>query len=137
MYVAGMRILALCLLSAFALAAEAEVKVKVVEGQLSRRTLEQVMERGPQRFVAGLRVSPHLVAGRFVGFRIDGFTADGPLVNGRSILPGDVIVSVNQEPIERPEQFMRAWDVVKRADALRVRLLRGAQQLEYRWKLVP
>lgn len=111
--------------------------VKMIEGQLSRTTVSKVMERGPQRFVAGMRVSAHLVEGRFVGFRIDGFTSDGPLVNSRHILPGDVVLRVNAEPIERPEQFMRAWDVVRDADTLDVLLLRGGQQLRYHWKLVP
>ena len=110
---------------------------KVIEGHLDRTTLKKVMERGPQRFVAGVRVSPHLVKGRFVGFRIDGFTAEGPLVNGRAILPGDVVLSVNREPIERPEQFMRAWDVVRDADTLDVLLIRRGQRLNYRWKIVP
>ncbi len=111
--------------------------VKVIEGQLSRSLVKKVMERGPQRFVAGLRVSAHLVEGRFVGFRIDGFTSEGPLVNSRHILPGDVVVRVNREPIERPEQFMRAWDVVRDADNLDVLLLRGGQQLRYHWKIIP
>ncbi len=118
-----------------AVASEKTRPVKVIEGQLSRAVLKKVIERGPQRFVAGMRVSAHLVEGRFVGFRIDGFAPDGPLVNGRHILPGDVVLKVNQEPIERPEQFMRAWDVVSGADSLDVLLLRGGQQLRYHWKL--
>jgi type II secretory pathway component PulC len=137
--VAPMRLglLLLFVLVAPSSAAEKTRPVKVIEGQLSRVALKKVMERGPQRFVAGVRVSPHLVEGRFVGFRIDGFSSDGPLVNGRHILPGDVVVRVNQEPIERPEQFMRAWDVVRGADALDVELLRGGQSLRYVWKIIP
>ena len=120
-----------------AVAGEKTRPVKTIEGQLSRSLVKQVMERGPQRFIAGVRVSAHLVEGRFVGFRIDGFSADGPLVNGRHILPGDVVVRVNREPIERPEQFMRAWDVVQGAEALDVELIRGGQQLRYVWKIIP
>jgi type II secretory pathway component PulC len=109
----------------------------VIEGQLSRDEVQKVLERGPQRFVASLRVAPALEKGRFVGFRIEAFTPESPLANGGAIQPGDVVVSVNDEPVERPEQFMRAWEVVKAADRLSVLVLRDGQRLLYRWKIAP
>ncbi len=97
---------------------------RLIESSMSRSELQNIMERGPQRFIATLRVGAHLEKGRFLGFRIKGFTTDGPLVNSRSILAGDTILRVNKEPVERPEQFMRAWETVKSADHLEVLLLR-------------
>lgn len=111
-------------------------EARVVESELSRAEIQKVFDRGPQRFIAGLQVDPHLVKGKFVGFRIAGFTADGPLVNSRSVLPGDVVLRVNREPLERPEQFMRAWEVAQKADRLEVLLLRGTERILYRWKYV-
>lgn len=109
----------------------------VLEGELPRAEVAAIVERGPQPFIASLRVAPHLEGRRFVGFRIEGFAPDSPLINSRAIQPGDVVLAVNREPLERPEQFMRAWELVARKDTLEVDLLRAGQRLRYRWTLVP
>lgn len=117
--------------------AEAKAEAVLLEGELERARLKQVLDRGPQRFIASLQVAAHLEGKRFVGFRIEGFAPDSPLVNSRAVQPGDVILKVNREPLERPDQFMRAWEVVGSADTLEVELLRAGQRLLYRWTLLP
>lgn len=109
----------------------------VLEGELSRAELLRVVAAGPQRFIASLQVAPHLDGRRFVGFRIEGFAPDSPLVNSRAVQPGDVILAVNRESLERPEQFMKAWERLDEGDALEVELLRAGQRLRYRWTLIP
>jgi S1-C subfamily serine protease len=121
----------------FVMVSSAWAKPKLVEGTMSRSLLDEVVAQGPQRLIATLQVEPHMVKGRFIGYRIVGLSADSPLLNSRSVLPGDVIMSVNREPIERPEQFMRAWEVVQNAKRLQVTLMRGSEHLRYRWKLLP
>jgi hypothetical protein len=108
-----------------------------VESTLSRASFDAILSGGPQRVVAAVDVQPALVGGRFVGFRIVRFRPDGVLRDCTSILPGDVIVRVNREPVERPEQFMRAWDVVKSASALEVEILRQGRAMRLRWTLAP
>lgn len=115
----------------------AQSRAVLIDGELDRARVQAVIDKGPQQFIASLRVSPHLVKGRFKGFRIDAFTPDSPLINSRSIQPGDVIQRVNREPVERPEQFMRAWELVAKANTLEVLLLRGNQQYQYTWTLRP
>ena len=116
---------------------KSDAKATLIEGTMTRAEVAKVIEAGPQRFIASLRVEPHIVSGKFIGYRLSGVTTDGPLVNSQSVLPGDIIISVNREPLERPEQFMRAWEVAKSAPNLEVLLLRGTQRLLYRWKLIP
>lgn len=118
-------------------ASAAEAPVSTVEGQLARGEVSQVLEKGPQRFIASIRVAPHLVKGRFAGFRLVQVLPDSPLATSTSVLPGDVVVSVNEQSLERPEQFMRAWDVVKGADRLSVVVLREGRRLSYSWKIIP
>jgi type II secretory pathway component PulC len=109
----------------------------VFEGELARAEVIAIVAQGPQRFIASVQVAAHLDGRRFVGFRIEGFAPDSPLVNSRAVQPGDVILSVNREPLERPEQFMKAWERVDDGDSLEVELLRAGQRLRYRWTLVP
>ncbi len=131
-------LLLLCLLAAPALAAPAKgPPPEVVEALLARAELEAVLERGPQRFIASIRVRPHLEDGRFRGFQLVGMTPEAPFVNSPHIRPGDVVLAVNREPIERPEQFMRAWELLGRADALEVLVQRDGRRVLYRWTLKP
>ena len=128
-------LLGLCI--ATAAYAKKDGKATLIEGTMTRAEVAKVIEAGPQRFIASLRVEPHIVKGKFIGYRLAGVTTDGPLVNSQSVLPGDIIMSVNREPLERPDQFMRAWEVAKSASVIEVLLLRGPQRLLYRWKILP
>lgn len=110
---------------------------RLIESVLTRAEVAPILEQGPQRVVAAVEVSPHLERGRFVGFRILRFRSDGPFADVRSLQPGDVVVRVNRESLERPEQFMRAWEVVKQADELEIEVLRGDQRFVFRWRIVP
>jgi type II secretory pathway component PulC len=111
--------------------------VPTVESAITRSAFDAAIARGPQRIVASVEVRPGLDRGRFQGFQIVRFLPDGDLRDCTSLLPGDVIVSVNRESLERPEQFMRAWEVVKTAAAVEVEVLRAGQRLVYRWKIEP
>ncbi len=125
------------LLGVAPVAQAAEPPAAVIEGTLTRAEVQQVLERGPQRFIAALRVAPVVDGGRFLGFKLVSIAPESPLAAGASVGVGDVVLAVNEQPLERPEQFMRAWDMVKGADALSVLLLRDGRRLQYRWKIAP
>ena len=110
---------------------------KTVTLSMSRATFDEVIELGPQRFIATLRLDPHMEKGRFLGWRIIGFAATSRLANSQNIFAGDTIISVNDEPLERPEQFMRAWEVVRNAAEVKVTLIRKNVKWIYRWKIRP
>lgn len=146
----------LMLLFVFAGVAAAEGP-KVVEGQLTQAEVERVLDLGPQRLIAGVevaahraRVAPDAPAGgkgadvvqgpprraRFVGFRIVSISPTGPLAEMQSIQVGDVVITVNGQPVERPDDFMKVWEGVRGRDTLEVRVLRGVEPIIYRWKVV-
>jgi len=116
---------------------DAASAVPVMASTLARAAFDAVMAESPQRVVAAVDVKPALVGRRFVGFRLLRIRPEGILRDCTSLVPGDVIVSVNREPLERPEQFMRAWEVVKNASAIEVEVERGGRRILYRWTLVP
>jgi len=134
-----MKILLTALILVTALCAQAAPVAKpvTIENSLTRDALNTVVQKGPQRFIASIRVDPVMTKGRFVGYRIVGIATDSPMASSENIRPGDVIISVNKESLERPEQFMRAWEVVRDASSLDVMILRGTQRYLYRWKIVP
>ena len=86
-----------------------------------RLEFSQVMAKGPQRFMPQCHLDPHSVKAVLSGWRIGGFAPNSGFCEHQSILVGDIIVSVNEEPLERPEQFMRAWEVVRNASTVTVK----------------
>ncbi|MCB9523308.1 MAG: hypothetical protein H6702_07975 [Myxococcales bacterium] len=111
---------------------------QVFEGKLKKGEVQAVFARGPQPFVAALRVKAAFDgAGRFAGFRLVFIKRESPLYGSASVGPGDVITGINGLPIERPEQFMSAWEKARDADTLEIDVLRGDTPVRYRWTLVP
>ncbi len=104
---------------------------------LPRAELEAVLSHGAQGLIAATRFTPSVRGGRFVGWRILGFVPNGPLANVRALQPEDVLVRVNGEPLERPEQAMRAWETVRRAEHVDLAVLRNDVPMTLRWRIVP
>ncbi len=119
-------------------AAVAPFAGEVIDGKLSKAAAQAVFARGPQPFIASLRVKAAFdAAGRFAGFQIVQIHSDSPLAGSESVRPGDVVTRVNGLPIERPEQFMTAWEKARSADRLEIDLRRGDSWHRYRWAFVP
>jgi len=113
------------------------VPARVVENQLKQSVLEQVLDVGPQRFISSLRVDPAFDGKRFVGYRLIGFTPDSPVAAGRSVVSGDIIVAVNGLSLERPDQFMKAWQSLRGKPHLDILIRRGNERILFRWVILP
>lgn len=109
----------------------------VAAGQISKAQLAQTVAKGPQQFIAGLQVRPVMQGKRFRGFELTGIRPQSPLAGSVHIRPGDVIISVNGAPVERPDQFMKLWDALPTAKQVDVKLRRAGHAMVYRWTITP
>ncbi len=100
------------------------------ENAITRAVLMKFHKRGPQRFIARLRVKATFNRGRFFGWRMLSYRGPGP------IKPGDVIIDVNGMPIERPDQFMKVWEKLPTIKELTVKLLRDGKPNTLRYPVV-
>lgn len=96
--------------------------------RLSRSRVNQAVDEGLGRFLQELTVESSLHDGRFQGFRIVGFR-DPEAWQGTGLMPGDVILAINDMPIERPEQAYAAFASLKTADRLEVTYLRAGTEM--------
>jgi type II secretory pathway component PulC len=110
---------------------------RLVEDSVGRAEAEAVFAQGPHAVVAALAVEPAFERKRFVGFRILRVASRSPFAGRDGVRPGDVVMRVNGEPLERPDQFMRAWEVARAAAVIEVRLRRAGEDLRMRWRLDP
>ncbi|MGH7293316.1 MAG: hypothetical protein ACRELB_00210 [Polyangiaceae bacterium] len=88
---------------------------------LPRSAVREVVAQGLGSFLQHVDVSdqPVFVAGKFHGFRIAALRDDG-FWKGVDLKAGDVVVSVNGFPIERPEQAQTAFESLDVASELHV-----------------
>lgn len=100
------------------------------EGWIARSTLTSVLDRGVGAFLAEVRVEAVLDGGAFVGWRV--LRYDNEWVDVR---PGDVLLSVNDQPIETPAQVQALWDSLYEASAIEARLQRGDETFAIRFRV--
>jgi type II secretory pathway component PulC len=104
-------------------------------GTIQRAALDEVLGRGLGAFLSKVAVEPELSEGRFVGFRLTELR-DTELFAAVDLLPGDTVIAVNGQPIERPEQAFEAWSALRVASELTVDLMRAGQPRQLRFPIV-
>jgi type II secretory pathway component PulC len=92
---------------------------------LARRDVSRVLDHGPQDFLASVDEDPLVENGQFRGWIFRGWRDDR--YSTTALLPGDIVLRVNGKPIERPDEFMKVWEDLRRASELAVELVRDGQ----------
>jgi type II secretory pathway component PulC len=103
---------------------------------IARAELDAVLDAGLGRFLQGVETEPVLEGGRFAGFRLVSLYPDDPRLAGSEPRAGDVVVRVNGQSIERPEQAMRVWEELRVASELAIEYRRDGEAREVRYPIV-
>ena len=100
-----------------------------------KESLDKVLDEGIGRFLGRLEVEPKLSARqRFVGWQIVRFNSPDRL--GKALRPGDVVVAVNQQQIERPGQVAELWDNLRKARVIQIDVLRDGAPVSLSYAVV-
>lgn len=116
--------------------ASAPAAERLSTGTIDRAELVPWLSAGLGRFLQRVEVEAVTEGGKFVGFRIVAIDAQGTGLEKVDLLPGDVITSVNQQPVERPEQATQVWESLKSAPELVVHYLRDGQVRQLHFTIV-
>jgi hypothetical protein len=106
------------------------------QGEIVRAELLPVLDAGLGRFLGGVRVEAALTDGRFDGYRVVTIYPEDPRFAELPLLPGDIVVRVNGESIERPEQAFLVWNGLRVASELMIEYVRGGERRELRYVIV-
>jgi type II secretory pathway component PulC len=101
---------------------------------LYRDEVDQVVKDGLGAFLQRVAVGPSLREGRFFGFRVLALSPP-EFWSSVDLKPGDVVMSVNGMPIERPIQAHEAFSSLTTADRLVVTLVRQGQTRELSYQI--
>jgi len=116
--------------------AEEPPPTPVSTGEISRAALTPVLEAGLGRFLQGVLTSPALDDGHFVGFRLERLYPEDERFRGIDLGPGDTILRVNGQSVERPEQALSVWNSLRVASELWIEYLRDGQRRELRFAII-
>lgn len=109
---------------------------QVEAGEISRGTLTAVLAGGVGRFLQRLRAEPRLERGHFIGWHLLSF-ADGDATLRSGVLqPGDTVMRVNGQSIERPEQFKNVWDSMSTSSDLVLQVQRAGKSSDVRYRII-
>lgn len=107
------------------------------EGTIARARLLAVLDAGAGAFLRQLELMPRLTGNRFVGWELVQLVdRDSPL-RDLDLLPGDVLLAINGNPIARPDQLQTLWDSLRTANHVTAKLWRGDAQLTLAFAIEP
>jgi S1-C subfamily serine protease len=109
-------------------AAEAPCTAFARAGVLRRSAVSRTLDAGLGQWLAGgVDVDRSLAGGRFQGWAVRSLYPGDPCYREVDVRVGDVVVRINGQSIERPEQASEVFSSLRTAPALVVDLLRGGQ----------
>ena len=96
-------------------------------GTVTRADLVTVLDAGPAAFLAGLEISAEFTGNRFAGWRIVQFFSRASPYAGVDLRPGDIVRTVNNRRIERPNHLQLLWKELRKATEIHIEAERGGQ----------
>ena len=102
---------------------------------IPRAALQAELANGIGRFLQQVRVQAVVSRGRFVGWRLlTLFPARSDIAAG-VLKPGDLVMRINGESIERPEDFKAVWDSLATASELVIEIERDGEPSSLRYTI--
>ena len=106
-------------------------------GTIERAKLVAVLDHGPGEFLRQFEVTPSMDGNRFVGWQLVQLVDhDSPLA-AIDVVPGDVLLALNGQPLSRPDQLQTVWDSLRTANEVVADLWRGPTKLQLRFAIEP
>ena len=106
-------------------------------GTIARDRLIAILNAGPGTFLRQLEVAPKLEGERFVGWQLVQLVDQGSPLYDVDLVPGDVLLALNGNPISRPDQLQTVWDSLRTANEVTAQLWRGDTQLTLAFAIEP
>lgn len=104
-------------------------------GVVNKAEIAAFMRRGPSYVLTQVVVDPvHGKAG-FEGYRIASVSPPVESFMAPQLKLGDVVTHLNGVRIERPDDYLQAWNRLKEVDVLSVDFVREGQKLSAQWRV--
>jgi len=106
-------------------------------GTIARDKLVAVLDAGPGTFLQKVEITPRMSGERFVGWQlVQLLDRTGPL-GDLDVVPGDVLLAINGNPLSKPDQLQTVWDSLRTANQVTAQLWRGTAQFSLEFSIEP
>jgi hypothetical protein len=106
-------------------------------GTIERAHLLAVLDAGIPVFLRQFEIEARTSGSRFIGWQLVQLLDHTGSLHDIDVLPGDVLLAVNGQPISRPEQAQTVWDSLRIANEVTAQIWRGEAKLELRFTIDP
>jgi type II secretory pathway component PulC len=106
-------------------------------GTIARGELVRILDAAPGNFLQHVDSEPRFAGGRFHGWRLVTFFPGDARFRGVDLRAGDVVMRVNGNSVERPEQLLQVWQALRTASELVVDVERAGTPRTLRWTIAP
>lgn len=106
------------------------------DGTISRAQLDTLLAQGPAWGLAQIDVYPVRDGSALRGYAVRRFSQLATQTVANHLQVGDIITHLNGVKIERPEDYMKAWEQARTVEALRIDYLRGETAQYAAWDVV-
>ena len=100
---------------------------------IARTQLEQILDKGPGAFLAGVQVKAKFRGKRFQGWQVAGLS--GASYSDAGIQVGDIVQRVNEYSLRTPTDLERLWKSLWTANSMVVIIQRAGQRAELRYEI--
>ncbi len=100
---------------------------------MSERQQERILEKGPAYLFQVVQLEPAKKDGQFRGYEVAGARPEVEEAMSSQIEVGDIVVRANGVAIERPDDYMEAWEAFAEEDEIRIELLRDGERKSAHW----
>jgi type II secretory pathway component PulC len=111
---------------------------EVKAGSIPRTALVAELSGGIGRFLQHVHTEPVFnTQGQFKGWRLLSLFAKRSDVDVQVLRVGDVLLRINGQSVERPEEFKAAWDAMGNAKELVLDIERDGRETRLRYSITP
>lgn len=104
-------------------------------GVVTESDIDRLQNFGPSVVMQHVDAEPVHDDDDFVGFEIVDVSATAEHYIEEQLEVGDVITHVNLVRLERPDDYMEAWETLEGADEIRVDIVRDGEPEEITWEI--
>jgi len=115
--------------------AQRSLSSEVNAGVIPRAALKAELANGIGRFLQQVRTQPVVSRGRFVGWRLMTLFPSRGDIHVNVLKPGDTVLRVNGQSVERPEDFKALWDSLAEAPQLVLEIERDGEASSLRYSI--
>jgi type II secretory pathway component PulC len=102
-------------------------------GVITEAQRKRLLDKGPPYIFQVVQLEPAKKDGEFRGYEIVGAKPEAREAMSPQLEVGDVITSINGIAIERPKDYMKAWEKFAEGEDVHIDLLRDGDEREADW----